>query len=208
MTVGDFVSEIPDLPEPVIGWRKWTRMSNGSLAGWSNDLWVPGEDKEARCIQIEYSYSAVWRKDEDGNIMACPSSPSPTKDGHAGHGCGIYAYKDAETLCRNVRVGVGVANVVVGKVLMWGNVFEHEEGWRSQYGAVHSIFDTDKESDHLVAKKYGVPLEPFPVSYEEAITLFSKEAGRRIAAGLMSVGYSPPAWKGGNPPASKGKSDG
>ena len=206
MTVGDFVSEIPDLPEPVVGFRKWTRMTNGDLAGWSNDIWVPGEDKEARCIKLTgwpaaYAFGSQPMNPWDESSMdPCGVSPSPNGDNHAGMGCGIYAYRDAETLAKNVRLVGSNPNVIVGLVLLWGNVYEHEVGWRSQFGAIHSIFRLDGLHDIAASEKYKVPLIDFPLSDDMTMDLFAKNAREKIVSGLAAYGgWSPkvPTWKTG-----------
>ena len=84
-----------------------------------------------------------WRTDE-------PMTGKISLDGHAG----VYAFKDRATIDKVMLINsvldplaeewwgplhkdpVGLA---IGTVKLWGTVWEHQIGWRAQYGRVASI---------------------------------------------------------------------
>jgi len=54
---------------------------------------------------------------------------------------GVHAFKSQRDAFEEYGLS-GYDPRAVGKVLLWGDVVEHEKGWRAEYGRVHSI-------DHL-----------------------------------------------------------
>ncbi len=57
--------------------------------------------------------------------------------------------------------------VIIGTVLLWGSVIEHETGWRAQFGRVYTLdvkfidgvpINPDREDDHIkhLRRNYGV----------------------------------------------------
>lgn len=73
-----------------------------------------------------------------------------------GDGCGIYAYK--EPVAWTNRAGSTTGTVwVVGTVLLWGALFEHEQGYRAEYGQVVELVNTHQLAREL-ARIYKVPL--------------------------------------------------
>jgi hypothetical protein len=58
-------------------------------------------------------------------------------------GTGVHAFKsldEAFAYADKVRGWIFPSgNVVVGHVALWGDVIEHEHGYRAQYGSVHNI---------------------------------------------------------------------
>jgi hypothetical protein len=49
---------------------------------------------------------------------------------------GIHAYKIREGLMENWILG---PSVVRGTIYMWGDIVEHEKGYRSQYASIRSL---------------------------------------------------------------------
>jgi hypothetical protein len=52
---------------------------------------------------------------------------------------GYYAFKDKEQAEREASIHAYGWPFAFGSVAMWGEVIEHERGWRSEYAAVRSI---------------------------------------------------------------------
>jgi hypothetical protein len=71
--------------------------------------------------------------------------------------CGIYAWKTPHPAAPALRL-------VHGEVALWGDVHEHEFGYRAEYAQPLSLFVDDLMSDaarlraELAALEYGVPL--------------------------------------------------
>jgi hypothetical protein len=52
---------------------------------------------------------------------------------------GYHAFKDKEQAEREAFIHASWSPCVIGSVAMWGEVIEHQHGWRSEYAAVQSI---------------------------------------------------------------------
>lgn len=162
--------------------------------------------------------SAVIRDPERNYITAacrnvtgpCGSSPSASRDGHRGVGCGIYAYKTVEDLAWDWPLA-GLtrfspmnllsppwAQVVWGRVLLWGRVFEHDRGYRAEFARIDSLvavptlgfISDEKLAD--VARFYGVPFEPLTdvskADLEAAALDRENEIVERINAAYANLG--------------------
>lgn len=115
------VSEIPDLIEPIIGWRCWNVWLDGHLlalnggTSYGGQKWEPREAKRSVCNQ--------------GQDMYLDSRPkrTHTHGPHDGCRCGYYAAKLL------AKAQWPEANYAYGRVAMWGKVIEHEGGFRAEY---------------------------------------------------------------------------
>lgn len=76
-------------------------------------------------------------------------------------GDGFYAFNAPELVLQEFESWVGISPVVYGTVAMWGEVVEHERGWRSEYAAIKS-FDSinggffKRRSLRRLRKTFGV----------------------------------------------------
>lgn len=132
--------QIPDVVEPIVGYRSWLaerRSSHPSslrlTSSFGRDSWEPGEAKVAQCGNYR-----IFKEDRATRGISCSESPSRSKLGHHGFGCGIYAYKDP---CRAAAYHdpARFGSSVWGEILMWGNVYEHEHGFRAQFAIPSAI---------------------------------------------------------------------
>lgn len=84
--------------------------------------------------------------------------------GYGGIREGVYSWKSKD---KALRYGGGhISKIVIGKVHIWGDVFEHERGYRSQYAKVIEINDVltpwgkstkrCKEIKEILCKDYNV----------------------------------------------------
>jgi len=62
---------------------------------------------------------------------------SSSKQG--GFNPGYHAFRDKEQAKREASAHTYWTPFVIGSVAMWGEVIEHQHGWRSEYAAVRSI---------------------------------------------------------------------
>jgi hypothetical protein len=93
----------------IIGWRYW-KLHNGLLYSvFVPYAWRPG----------------VFER-------ASPKQPGP-------YNFGYHAFREIEQAQREALLFDYWWPSVVGSVAMWGEVIEHQYGWRSEYAAVRSI---------------------------------------------------------------------
>lgn len=140
------VTEIPDLLEPITGWRLWF-VTNGlrlrSLTS-SLPLWHPETPPaRAKCgCGVRHPEAPAW-------------------EGH----CGIYALKSRQLL--GDFGGRYISNfsefrlhgLVFGRVALWGRVIEHKNGYRAELAWPISV------SDRRIAETYHVQLEEEELFY-------------------------------------------
>lgn len=84
-----------------------------------------------------------WRYDQDSGLlcgpmlMECLWYPDGPMKSHelpsAGWGNGFHAYKD------RTRASSCSTIYIVGSVLLWGDIVEHQHGYRAEFAEVHSI---------------------------------------------------------------------
>lgn len=69
---------------------------------------------------------------------------------------GVYAFK---SLASAIEHSLGLPNHVFGEVSLWGEIIEHEKGYRAEFAAIKSldgIMSGDKEALEELRKFYGV----------------------------------------------------
>lgn len=91
----------------------------------------------------------------------CAESPM---EGDAAAGYGIHAYKAPHgPLLDNYVTKGSSTRWVIGEVSLWGDIIEHEEGYRAQYARVHSLVTwhegVSPEERRAISEKY---LKPWP----------------------------------------------
>ncbi len=109
--------------------------------GW----WWTGDDRLHSILMKDY----VWHPDEpaSGDVRTC----------------GIYSCRDVIRSKEEYWYSVGSASLLFGKVKIWGEVVEHEAGYRSQFGRIVSLDYGDPELLEKFRKIYRVnqvPAEP------------------------------------------------
>ena len=122
---------VPDLIEPLVGWRGW-RVRDGRLWGVHYPAaWPSGEPIAAYCGSL---------KDHDAPGEGC--------------NCGVHAAKDEEGLRLNYLFGLPD---VYGKVNLWGRVAVHSRGYRAEFGYPRELFVRgERWLDAL--REYDVPV--------------------------------------------------
>lgn len=108
----------------ITGWRMWTLRGN-YLGSYSRDI--------------------VWAPEE-----AMKGNPKDYDD------VGVWAFKDKHRAIRKMMddayLGSG-RNNVFGSIEMWGNIIEHEEGYRAEFARIKSIDDIHGFSDEDKGKE-------------------------------------------------------
>ena len=124
------------------------------LANLGNDtIYVPREKIEAHCEPYSTIGTLVLRKDH-----------SEQQAPHLTCMCGIYAYKEKPTLLREIRNSCSGLRLVYGEINLWGQVIEHEDGYRAQFGYPKRLWCTPaiEPLAGWIGYVYGVPCEVMP----------------------------------------------
>lgn len=86
-----------------------------------------------------------WRVTEQGflrsmsaNVVWGPGEPMDGKTKSTEEHCGVYAYKKLRDFLSQVSDGLDV----YGQVALWGDVIEHELGYRAEWAKIVSIENT------------------------------------------------------------------
>ena len=69
---------------------------------------------------------------------------------------GIYSFRDVIRSREEYWYSVGRASLLFGKVKIWGEVVEHEGGYRSEFGKIVSLDYGDPELLEKFRKIYRV----------------------------------------------------
>jgi hypothetical protein len=103
----------PDYSAALIGWRVWC---------------VAETPDGLRLASVIHDH--VW----DAGRPALAGCPEPHPAPSAACTCGIHAARDAAPVLPYLRGrnDPGVVGRVLGRVLLWGTVIEHEHGWRAE----------------------------------------------------------------------------
>jgi hypothetical protein len=104
---------VPDLIEPVIGFRQWRLTDDGLYSLTSEELW--------RSPRLD----ALCR------VGGHPHEVSPT----AGCSCGVYAWYEP---CPRAA-SAATRNIVAGTVVMWGAIELHVDGMRAQHCRIAAV---------------------------------------------------------------------
>jgi hypothetical protein len=89
--------------------------------------WWRGDDRLHSVLMHDY----VWDPDE-------PASGDVREHG-------IYSFRHVIRTTKEYSYSVGHATLLFGKVSIWGEIVEHENGYRSQFGKVMSLDYGDPE---------------------------------------------------------------
>jgi hypothetical protein len=152
---------VPDLVEPVVGWRYW-RLDRGrtrlaSLTAHA-EVWPVGRTFGAACRFARRDRSDARYQVVGGFERARHGAPEE------GCTCGIYAARDLKTLRSKMLFGLGL--MVVGEVSLWGKVISATRGYRAQFAYPRRLYvvqrtaDWDQSSTVRALGVYGVPVEP------------------------------------------------
>jgi hypothetical protein len=104
----------------IIGWRFW-KLCNGLLYSvFASYAWRPGVFERSSSKRCEFRNLGYYKFRDDNNL-------------------GYHAFRDKERATREAFFHACWSPCVIGSVAMWGEVIEHQHGWRSEYAAVQSI---------------------------------------------------------------------
>lgn len=151
---------VPDLVEPVIGFRQW-RLRDGELwSAFADWRWTRGTNT-ARCIAADTTHAA------DAPASACT--------------CGLYAwYRPCPLLA-----SAATSELVAGAVAMWGAMELHATGMRAEHAVVVALARplaraAKRRRVDQAARAYAVPA----VS-ARGLPLAALAAGRPLGRGFL-----------------------
>lgn len=161
---------VPDVVEPLIGWR-CLRLFNGELFGQLGHVWQLGATVQTKCrFDCENSPCPPPRGTLPYRLSLGRLGHHTTKkelEAHPlGHGCGIYGYKEAEPVASEMRsilrtIPTTHTLLLMAETSLWGKVYEHEDGYRAQYGRVKKLYASeylwseDYEDFHSTLRSYN-----------------------------------------------------
>lgn len=111
----------------IIAWRAWSFMST----------------RGRPCLR-SISAQATWEPNVIMDDMRMGTGVKSTG--------GIHAFKTRACAERNFSP----RHYIIGEVSLWGEVIEHEDGYRAQYGAIHSLVDGPPALLPALQKRYGL----------------------------------------------------
>jgi hypothetical protein len=174
------VTAAPDYVEPVVGWRTWNAVDRHRQARLASviqrTVWPTRAPLVASCRCVRWSLWPFGNLRHEAPAAEC--------------GCGIYAASLGvvrrylpEHLAESFMVRV------IGRVALWGVVYEHDQGWRASVAYPRSLFVPVVDLRPATAKRilsdlraYGVPVRPVDGSTPRAVIeeVTAMEADERI----------------------------
>ena len=127
---------VPDLVEPVTGYRSWTvrihpdgepRLSSP----YRRSVWTPGEACTAVC-SAQLVATAVGMR----SVRPSPGGAHPAPG--EGCTCGVHAWRTRAAALADAA-GTRGLRAVSGEVDLWGALIRHERGWRAAFGYPRSM---------------------------------------------------------------------
>lgn len=134
-------TEFSDIPNAgirageIIAWRAW-RVRSRNRSGYSDPLgretWLFGRNRtfQLRSIITEH----VW---DDGRMGNAGWANKVEND--VVRGLGVHAFKTKEATTKYAEPFASLFTIAIGQVALWGDVVEHEIGYRGEFAKVHSI---------------------------------------------------------------------
>jgi hypothetical protein len=163
----------PNTP-PGTGAGAGSAASASTFAGFSNPslasgpgLTIAGSSYPTSAVEDagiragELSGYRCWKLGADGLLCSVVYNdyvwqPGAIAEGDPFNGSGgIYAYKSVLLLHKYGSVE-DQETTVTGTVDLWGEVIEHEHGYRAQYAAITSIHDSPHYDAKAIRKRYGL----------------------------------------------------
>ena len=114
-----------------------------------------GEIIAYRCWPIRNGF--LWSTAADR--AWAPNEPMKALEGHLESGLGVYAFKEMSHVVQHFGSGtVASDGTAFGTIELWGEIVEHEIGYRAEYAQIKSI-DFVRGGANLdeLRKLYGVP---------------------------------------------------
>lgn len=177
--IGNLDVEIPDVAEPIRGFRGFEVETTSELGrdliflkSFNGTIWPPNGTGKRRVHYADHITARctglLGQLHGGTEAHKCPSPPS-LKHLHMGSGCGIYAFKDIKDLAKGFPLwGMPTDNPVFlirvwGVIEMWGHVYDHEKGYRAEHAQLKELlyvpgYGLPFDRMQAIAESYGVEL--------------------------------------------------
>lgn len=171
--LGKEAERIPDIIGTITAYRIWkyqflkggeVRFKSTNIA---DSFWnAPPEPTRARHAFAGGFYTSM--EPHEAPYPKCP--------------CGLYGLKDVKRLVTLNEELVGLKGIVAGKVEFWGQVIEHDDGYRAEYGKIVGVYDGlslgTPDLPKRLSARYGIELLIPPDSVYQ-YTTFHREKFQR-----------------------------
>lgn len=170
----------PDYLDPVLGWRAWL---------------VVEQQRKLRLRSL--IFPAVWRPDEEFVAECRRRSLLPWRRRSSRHGapaehcaCGVYAAADLATAVHYLTTpcweGDGLLRVL-GRVALWGDLVEHDRGWRGAQAYPTALYVPFRPQLALLAEEIALGLTDYHVPVQLVETTTRGELVRMLQEAEASV---------------------
>ncbi len=132
----------------ITGFRKWeTDQARRLLVTQSRFIWEPYQQSTAICSK---------------SIQTTYTTPSPCKKEKCN--CGFYGWAALDKLSKPYYDDTKqhLTPEIYGEVSLWGEVYEHEKGYRGQFAYPKCFYNLGQEWLPEIAARYGVPIKENP----------------------------------------------
>ncbi len=109
---------------------------------------------DPRSLSVTYRLKSVSFNDMWPAKRPMESEDGRTVESKVAHGSGIYTLKEPEYALFHA----GLPHGVLGRVAIWGDIIEHEKGYRSQYAYPIKLIEFPGQDWAALGKEYGVPV--------------------------------------------------
>ena len=150
-------------------------VSGGGLQNASFEYCVPYPLEDGGIVVGEITAWRLWEVKPDGTLKSYAVenvwAPDEPMTGEpflwGGHGtAGVYAFKTKEAFMREFGVCLEarfLGGYVWGEVSLWGEVVEHEDGYRAQYARIKRLYrgqNVSQQEYEAICRIYGVESVP------------------------------------------------
>lgn len=103
-----------------------------------------------------------WLQSLTAGTIWAPGEPMDGKVSSKAEHCGIYCYKKARDMLKNHHASSYCQSIVYGIVHIWGDIIEHELGYRAEYAKIIALtqgkaFGNAKLDLETLRHTYSVP---------------------------------------------------
>lgn len=171
----------PDYLDPAVGWRAWLVVESDRRLRLRSLIfpvvWTPREEFAAECRRRSL---LPWRR-----RSARHAAP------HEHCACGVYAAADLATAVHYLTTpcweGDGLLRVL-GRVSVWGDLVEHERGWRGSYAYPLDIYVPYRPQLAIIAEEIALGLTDYGVPVRLIETATRGELLRSLEREGLAVG--------------------
>jgi hypothetical protein len=160
---------VPDLIEPVVGFRKWRLVRDRLSSPFIPLRWEEAE-VQAECFPANRAllFGKGWLQE-------------PHRAPHPDCKCGIYAYHYPPS-----RGPIPYLDRITGVVALWGKIEVHRDGMRAEHARIGALaYLHDLGRDHEQRVRYIATGLGVDVVEQSELALAAQEYGKRLPAEMI-----------------------